>query len=157
MSQGCPLHHCPSTLNLCPASLLIEHADKQIWYFNGRVQIKCKNFYIHWFDTCLGKEKNILNHKHFLKPIIFNKYYFFLVTSYIKSKNVTRRPKSNLSKIIFRQNVRKSTKLFQARQILCIEGHGPILIRVTFSKSLQQNCSKQAQMYHPAESNETFS
>ena len=41
----------------------------------------------------------------------------------------------------------------QARQSLCIEGHGPILVKFTFMKSLQKVVQY---IYQPAQSDKNF-
>ena len=60
----------------------------------------------HWFR----EEKKILNHKHLLKPILFYKYCFFLVSGLHKTQNHDPKAKLILSEIIFRQIVQKEPK-----------------------------------------------
>ena len=59
---------------------------------------------------CFRGEKKILNRKHLLKPILFYKYCFFLVTGLHKTQNPDPKAKLILSEIIFRQIVQKEPK-----------------------------------------------
>ena len=56
------------------------------------------------------EEKKILNHKHLLKPILFYKYCFFLVSGLHKTQNHDPKAKLILSEIIFSSNCSKEPK-----------------------------------------------
>ena len=59
---------------------------------------------------CFRGEKKILNRKHLLKPILFYKYCFFLVTGLHKTQNHDPKAKIILSEIIFSSNCSKEPK-----------------------------------------------